>query len=136
MALSIAVPILVFKLNLDKLLSRYEEGVPEPNPNKYILFFTFQLWVFIIIGGLAYTVILNLKSQEITPINLSRFYHIPFLTWGNYLAFVVNYLSFRYFLSKSKEDSQLASLLFYLLRLFIKSNSLKSCIKDSKNAVI
>lgn len=103
LAVSIAVPILVFKLNLDKLLSRYKEGKPLPNPDKYILLFTFLLWVFIIIGGLAYTVILNLKNQEITPINLSRLYHIPFLIWGNYFAFVVNYLSFRYFLSKGKE---------------------------------
>lgn len=103
LALSIAIPILVFKLNLDKLLSRYEEGVPVPNPDKYILLFALELLVFILVGGFIYATILNANEQEVTQINLLRLYHIPFLTWGNYFAFIVNYLSFRYLLSKGKE---------------------------------
>ena len=103
LALSIAIPILAFKLNLDKLLSRYEEGKPVPNPDKYILLFALELLVFILVGGFIYATILNANEQEVTQINLLRLYHIPFLTWGNYFAFIVNYLSFRYFLSKGKE---------------------------------
>jgi hypothetical protein len=95
----------VFKLNLDKLLSRYAEGKPVPNPDKYILLFALELLVFILVGGFIYATILNANEQEVTQINLLRLYHIPFLTWGNYFAFIVNYLSFRYLLSKSKEDS-------------------------------
>lgn len=103
LAVSIAVPILVFKLNLEKLLSRYEEGVPVPNPDKYILLFALELLVFILVGGFIYATILGTNGQEVTQINLLRLYHIPFLTWGSYFGFIVNYLSFRYFLSKGKK---------------------------------
>lgn len=103
LALCIAIPILVFKLNLEKLLSRYEEGKPVPNPDKYILLFALELLVFILVGGFIYATILNANEQEVTQINLLRLYHIPFLIWGSYFGFIVNYLSFRYFLSKGKE---------------------------------
>ncbi len=103
LAVSIAIPILVFKLNLEKLLSRYEEGKPVPNPDKYILLFALELLVFILVGGFIYATILNANEHEVTQINLLRLYHIPFLIFGNYFGFIVNYLSFRYFLSKGKE---------------------------------
>ena len=105
LAVSVAIPILVFKLNLEKLLSRYEEAVPVPNPDKYLLLFAVELLSCVFIGGFIYATILNINEQEITQINLLRLYHIPFLTWGSYFGFIVNYLSFRYLLSKSKEDS-------------------------------
>ena len=103
LAVSVAVPILLFKLNIEKLFSIYEEDVPLPNPDKYIFLFAIELLACIFIAGFVYAIFLNINAQEITQINSLRFYQIPFLILGNYIGFIVEYLSFRYFSSKGKE---------------------------------
>lgn len=95
----IIICICVFKLDFDKLFSRFSDGQKLPMLDKTIFMIGVELLIAILIIGFLYTVFLNLTKQEISQTNLLRLYDIPFLIMINYVAFVIEYLSFRYYLS-------------------------------------
>jgi hypothetical protein len=97
LVVGLVILILGFKLNLEKCFSRYREGYPIPNPDRFFLVFGVELLVAIVLCGILYTHILNAKGEEITQINLLRLYDISYLIFANYFCFIVGYLSFRYF---------------------------------------
>lgn len=95
----IIICICVFKLDFDKLFSRFSDGQKLPMLDRTIFLIGVELLIAILIIGFLYSVFLNLTNQEISQTNLLRLFDIPFLIMINYVAFVIEYLSFRYYLS-------------------------------------
>lgn len=100
-SLSVIVCIFVFKLNFDKLFLRFQEGQPLPVLDKVIFGVGIELFFAIFVIGFIYSIHLNVIGQEMSQISSFRLFDIPFLILVNYLAFVIEYLSFRYFLFKA-----------------------------------
>lgn len=93
----VIICLAVFKLNFDKLFSRFPDGEELPKLDKTIFIIGIELLTAVLIIGFLYTVFLNLTEQEISKINLLRLFDISFLILINYAAFILEYLSFRYY---------------------------------------
>lgn len=94
----IIICIFIFKLNFDKLFLRFNDGEKLPILDKILLLAGIQLILAFFIIGFIYSIYLNLTGQEMTQMISLRLFDLPFLILINYLAFIVEYLSFRYFL--------------------------------------
>ena len=94
----VIICLVVFKLDFDKLFSRFPDGEKLPTLDKTIFMIGVELLTAILIIGFLYTVFLNLTDQKISQTNLLRLFDIPFLILINYVAFIIEYLSFRYYL--------------------------------------
>lgn len=93
----VIICLAVFKLNFDKLFSRFPDGEELPKLDKTIFMIGIELLTAVLIIGFLYTVFLNLTEPEISKIKLLRLFDISFLILINYAAFILEYLSFRYY---------------------------------------
>lgn len=93
------IHIFVFKLDFDKLFLRFHEGRPFPTLDKIIFSVGIELFSVVFIIGFIYSIYLNLTRQEMSQITSLRLFDIPILILVDYLAFIIEYLSFRYYLS-------------------------------------